>query len=322
MIDLRYHIVSLVAVFLALGVGVLMGTTVIDQTLVDGLRARQGQYLAERDRVRAERDQLEDVVGDLDRFADEAMPYLVSGRLKGSTVVLITTDGVGSEEWERASRTLAMAGATVGGVVSFQSARLGLSATADAQTLGELVESNGRDVEELRTRMAERLAQELAPERVKAAEGGGVAPGGASGFLANLVREGFAKLELRAPSGSAPVLAPAGSLFLVMGGSEKAEIGVTASETLVLLVRSLVGQGARVAAAESAGSVTPYVVSVRHDGDLAAKCATVDSLGESSGEIALVLALEGLAAGRPGHYGYKDGAQRVLPQPQASGSPR
>ena len=38
MINLRYHVVSLVAVFLALGVGVLMGSTVIDRVTVDQLR--------------------------------------------------------------------------------------------------------------------------------------------------------------------------------------------------------------------------------------------------------------------------------------------
>ena len=37
MISFRYHLVTIVAVFLALGLGVLAGTTVLDQALVDRL---------------------------------------------------------------------------------------------------------------------------------------------------------------------------------------------------------------------------------------------------------------------------------------------
>ena len=39
MINLRYHIVSIVAVFLALGIGVLMGSTIVDRAIVSTLRS-------------------------------------------------------------------------------------------------------------------------------------------------------------------------------------------------------------------------------------------------------------------------------------------
>ena len=38
MIDFRYHLVSIVAVFLALGLGILMGTAVLNDALVKSLR--------------------------------------------------------------------------------------------------------------------------------------------------------------------------------------------------------------------------------------------------------------------------------------------
>src|SRR5438876_572478 len=40
LISFRYHVVTIVAVFLALGLGVLAGTTVLDQGLVKNLKAR------------------------------------------------------------------------------------------------------------------------------------------------------------------------------------------------------------------------------------------------------------------------------------------
>ena len=37
MLNFRFHVVSLVAVFLALAIGIIMGSTVIDRALVDTL---------------------------------------------------------------------------------------------------------------------------------------------------------------------------------------------------------------------------------------------------------------------------------------------
>ena len=53
MVNLRYHIVSLTAVFLALGLGILAGTTVIDQQVVSGLKSNTAALRDDLDRVRA-----------------------------------------------------------------------------------------------------------------------------------------------------------------------------------------------------------------------------------------------------------------------------
>ncbi|HZB78913.1 MAG TPA: copper transporter, partial [Actinomycetota bacterium] len=37
MIDFRYHLISIIAVFLALGIGILMGSLVLGENLVDQL---------------------------------------------------------------------------------------------------------------------------------------------------------------------------------------------------------------------------------------------------------------------------------------------
>jgi len=38
MINFRFHLVSLIAVFLALGLGILVGPSVVDQVIVDRLQ--------------------------------------------------------------------------------------------------------------------------------------------------------------------------------------------------------------------------------------------------------------------------------------------
>ncbi|MFN2589454.1 MAG: copper transporter, partial [Actinomycetota bacterium] len=54
MISFRYHVVTIVAVFLALIIGVLLGTTVVKQSVIDDLRRRADTALNATDRLRAD----------------------------------------------------------------------------------------------------------------------------------------------------------------------------------------------------------------------------------------------------------------------------
>ena len=54
MINFRYHLVSIVAVFLALGIGIIMGTAVIDRAVVDRLERQQDDLDKRIDDVRSE----------------------------------------------------------------------------------------------------------------------------------------------------------------------------------------------------------------------------------------------------------------------------
>ncbi len=107
MINLRYHIVSIAAVFLALAIGLALGSTFVDSVLVSNLESRvdqlqadteqaversaeaqaardealaaQQEALANVERVRAERVELEELV----------RPYLAQGRLGGTMTLII-----------------------------------------------------------------------------------------------------------------------------------------------------------------------------------------------------------------------------------------
>ena len=48
MINLRYHIVSIVAVFLALGIGLALGSTFVDSILVNELKAQVDEFEIEQ----------------------------------------------------------------------------------------------------------------------------------------------------------------------------------------------------------------------------------------------------------------------------------
>jgi hypothetical protein len=125
MYNLRYHIASLVAVFLALSVGLLMGTIVVERgaldtqktTLVKGL---QQQY----DSLRTTSQDLRAQADTLDAFSAEAVPELVKGALRDRVVVVIADPGAG-EAVKAAVETVKSAGGAAA-VMTFSEPGLGL----------------------------------------------------------------------------------------------------------------------------------------------------------------------------------------------------
>src|SRR5919106_2455606 len=93
MIDFRYHLVSIVAVFLALGIGILMGSLVLGEALVKQLRSDLEGIEDRNDRLRAETLQLSQQLEDNEQFALDVRPYLIEGRLDTERVVLFVFEG-------------------------------------------------------------------------------------------------------------------------------------------------------------------------------------------------------------------------------------
>ncbi|MDO9556792.1 MAG: copper transporter [Coriobacteriia bacterium] len=94
MYNLRYHIASLVAVFLALSIGLLLGTVVVER----GVLTNQGTQIVKD--LQKEFDDLRKDNADLraglerDRlFAADAVPKLLTGALEGQTVLVVTNSG-------------------------------------------------------------------------------------------------------------------------------------------------------------------------------------------------------------------------------------
>lgn len=97
MYNLRYHVASLVAVFLALTVGLLLGTVVAERGTLDESSRVMVEDLQRQFKVlQAENAQLST---DLDRsaaFGKDAAPVLVAERLPGTTVAVIVNAGRGN----------------------------------------------------------------------------------------------------------------------------------------------------------------------------------------------------------------------------------
>ena len=98
-IDFRYHIASLVAVFLALGIGVMIGSLVVGDGFVKSIVSEQ-EYIVQRleqdydalkNEARLSREKtaaLQETVDLYQRFAREFFPYVIEGRLQGVKITV------------------------------------------------------------------------------------------------------------------------------------------------------------------------------------------------------------------------------------------
>lgn len=120
MVDIRYHLATIVGVFLALGLGMLIGT----QLAEDGTILEEQIRLAERieaglDRIRAENRRLSDDVKQLQQrlrmeqeFVDMTIGAVVAGALDAHQLVVYVDDAE-SPTVSRLQSVLKLAGASV-----------------------------------------------------------------------------------------------------------------------------------------------------------------------------------------------------------------
>ncbi|QDP97300.1 copper transporter [Microlunatus elymi] len=118
MINFRYHIVSLMAVFLALAVGITMGVTLVSGEANKGLAAQAEQ---DRKQVQTYREQLAQTK-ELDKYRDayaaQVGTQLTAGMLAGSSVALISMPNAPGATVSDLKQAIKDAGGTVASTTS------------------------------------------------------------------------------------------------------------------------------------------------------------------------------------------------------------
>jgi hypothetical protein len=316
MINFRYHLVSLVAVFLALGIGVIMGTAVIDSAVVDRLESQQKGLENDISAVRDENDRLRSELGDLrdasEQLAEEGSQRLLDGALDGQPVLVVGVRGVRPEGLDDLTSIIQTADADYQGTL-WLTDRFVLDDDDERRDLAEVLGFSATSASSLRAAAVNRLSRLLRQESPEEQ------PAGAVDLIAGLREAGFVDVE-GLEGDATPALAP-GTRVVVLSGTG-ADV---ADEQLALpLVRSLVrplsGLPAAPVLAVEATPETPdegdtWLLPIRQDDVLSSSVSTVDNVDEFAGRLAAVLAVQDLGGPRYGHYGRGEGAQRLLPAP-------
>jgi copper transport outer membrane protein MctB len=298
-INFRYHVVSLVAVFLALGTGALVGSSFISRGTVAVLQASLRKLDASNRNLIDEVRDLKNQRGTLQDFVQSSEAFVVQGRLKDRPVVLVSIDTTPDDLSDAVSQTLVAAGARVQGSVQLSS-KLDFSNQARRERAAQVLGAPSADPDVLARFLVNGLVASLS--------------GQAPGMVSKLVEGGLA--SVREVSGGKPQalgsLAAPGSTVIVLGGAAKArtELDQRVAGPLAQSLAALEGSPVLVGVAEPGPG--PFQVMPRLRG-ANLRLVTADGIDEPMGRIQLVLGLQAAAAGRFGDYGTGPGASSILP---------
>jgi Copper transport outer membrane protein, MctB len=323
-IDFRYHLVSIVAVFLALAIGLLVGATALKpktELVLDKLSKQEQQRINAQ---LAQIQSLEKQFGGDQAAARADAPVVLKNLLAGQQVVLVTAPGSDGATISGVTTALQQAGAKVTGQAALQPAFFGTSSSTQTnlETLAESVVPSGVTLSAADAQIAgqQEAAQVLAPALVTK-NGADLPADQTKPIIDGFAGQGF--LQMSYATGATlsqatlavvviPVTPPAS------GDSDPANLAlITLAEQLELSGRGVVVAGSYPGSGQ--GSAIDELIS----GGTGIHLSTVDYANTGVGQIEVAQALGSLLAGRaPAAYGVISGtAPSPPPTPAATATP-
>lgn len=311
MIDFRYHIVSIVAVLLALSAGVVLGSGLIGGPLLDDIQRRTDDVRKDNDELRQLAEERIRRIDQQEDFAVAVKPYLLPGALSQSRVVMFEAGSIADSFRDEIQASIGDAGGQVAGTIRLTD-DFALDGEVKIDELALALGSVSGEPEDLRLEAAATLAarvaaaSEVSSEQSEARER-------LSELLADLSAPGFVSPE-EAGQGA---LVPTGAAFVILAGDTE-EAGYDAATFVTRLAEGLGARGHPVVLGESGDSAWNVVGSVRGDADATEDVATVTAADTTGGAIALALTLRAAIDGEVGHYGLGSDPDSILPLPASS----
>lgn len=302
MISFRFHLVSIVAVFLALAVGVVVGATALNGPVTHDLRTQITGLKSDKASLATKVDHLSGQVQDAGQFATTYGAQLVKDALKGQKVLLLALPGTPTGMQDALAAQLDAAGATLTGRLQLSGRYLD---PAESQNLTDFA-----------TGPAHPLGLQL-PESGDAARIAGallayVLSGKGNATDVKTVLTGLAGLHMITSDPSA--VRSAHTVLVAASGSLPKD--VYAGQAELDLVASLVSAGASTVVAGDAGSAAGNgVVALVRSGAQRSTVSTVDDADTAVGTISAVLALVEQKRSDVGQYGSQRGATALFPAP-------
>ncbi len=300
MIDFRYLLTTIVGIFLALGIGLLIGSGL----LAEPLKGRLERDLQnEVDRNNELRDRINDMQGLIDAlstFGSELEPQLIGGELTGDEIVLIRFEGTDGGLIDRLREAVDIADGSLVTMITIRE-RMSMSDTDAVEELFQDFEPAFVEGEDDPARI---VGGEIGARMGSDAAGRTQEPSFGSVQEA-LVDHGFLDVEAE---GAVPI--PSTSEFILAAGAE-GEVPYDMQPFAEALLETL-GPRSRVVVAEGWSSDWNFVANLRGT-DVTDDVSTVDHADTVPGAASVVVELERLPADEPSHYGFDSGADAVAP---------
>lgn len=317
MIDFRYHIVSIVSIFLALAVGIVLGAGPLQGQIGDTLTQEVRTLREDRQKLRADLSTLQAGAQARDAFVADALGRLVAGRLSGAAVAVVTLPTADAALVRSTTSTLEAAGARVASRTALQDAwvstdpetRRAQQALADQQARALGITAQGDEA---------LLDRVLAAALVRPVDGGAQpAP------AADAARQALVDAKLIEVSDN-----PARADLVVVIGAPVTEGDVTTRETQAdrwaALATALdsVSRGcvliSDVGVTGAATEVTSVISRARADSGFSQGTSSVDDASLPMGQVSIVYALVQQQTGGAGQFGLAPDASAPYPPLPAS----
>jgi hypothetical protein len=330
-IDFRYHLVSIVAVFLALAIGIVLGSTELQGPAYNILNSTTGKLENQLGQVSSQRDTAQQQASLGEGYAQAVQPVVLHDLLAGQRLLIVTEPGASASAVAGISAAAAAAGATVTGQIALQNKFFDTSATTldSLNTVNlDIAEHDGIALQAGQTQQqaAQVIATEILAKSAgsQASQQAVVQPTGtgpdsnASTTLAAYANLGFLTISGQPYTQATlavivtPQTAPAG------GSTDPLSL------ILVYVAQELAGaSSAAVVAGTSAGSGPGSPIAVLRSNNVSNQVSTVDDADLVAGQTVVIQALAVLLnGGKAGSYGYSaNGASAVAPTPAPTPSP-
>ncbi|WP_168929550.1 copper transporter [Nocardioides sp. GY 10127] len=282
MITYRHHVVSLVAVFLALAVGVVLGGGPLSEPADDaGSSSATSTAASERDEAAATY---------ADTMAEASEARLLGNRLDGSTVAIVTTPGVDEDTVSALTSEISDRGGSVTARYDLLDTLVGGSSTSLVDTLGtQLVTQLDAGTVDKNASSYVRIGQLL---------GLAIATTSAQGTAADTdtrtIRASLSGADLATSSKASA--ARAGLVLVVLGDDTDADV-------LAAIVSGVSAMAGGVVVAGSTASATDGTLAGLRESSVADAVPTVDSVQRTAGQVTALLALTTASGGQGGDYG-------------------
>ncbi|HEV8275919.1 MAG TPA: copper transporter [Streptosporangiaceae bacterium] len=313
MIDFRYHIVSIVAVFLALGLGLLVGATALQPTALGGLISLSQREHEQIGAALAANRQLNRQIDSNDQWAQANAPQLLHGLLAGERVVVVEAPGASSQVVSGVSDALAEAGATVSGQVQIQDKFFDVS-RATQQQLTQLAQRFTPVAVSLQGSPVAQASQAIAGA-ILTRDGAGQPVAGQRDSASAALLSGFGAEGFLAVNGQPDARATL-AVVIIPDTPQSTSISNPQSQRLVTLAQqlNLAGQGTVVAGSVD-GSGPGSAIDVMRNGGRAGHLSSVDNANRTIGQIVVAQALAEQLRGVSGSYGATSSAASAAPSP-------
>jgi hypothetical protein len=297
-------VVTIVAVFVALTVGILLGGALLSTGLtkdlehrLDTLQSRVDERESQITDLKSERDQISSLVA-------AYLPTFLADRLSGVPATLVTIEDVDLSAVQAARQALEQAGATDLMTIQIK-AKMSSNDPADQAVLARALGVSGDfPPADLPTKAAQELADRLVQ-----------VPGvGEPDLLLTLKSAGL--ISIVGQGGVTSIGVPGQTVTVVAGGTKPP--AVEPATFLVPMIHTLVERTpvTPVVAAEPTDTTYAFVSLIR-TGDLNGQVATVDHVDSVFGQISVAVGMQELIQD-PGHgknYGRDPGASAPFPAP-------